>query len=120
MVPGRDPDLRAPAPRAICIHEISVQMELTTDGKRNSNLLPNLSCSLYQQQTAGKSLVHRGRLVQGTPRAGEPGMVLAATLPRSAVVSGTFQVKSASIHLALRSNKFPSNTLSDCIQLRRL
>lgn len=92
MVPGQDPDLRAPSPATICIREISVQMEPTTDGKQNINLLTNLSCSLYQQKATGKVLVYSAKLVNGAPRDGEPGMVLAAALPRTAVLQGTFQV----------------------------
>lgn len=40
----------------------------------------------------GKTLVHRAKLVPAVSREGEPGIVLAAALPRSAVVQGTFQV----------------------------
>lgn len=51
MVPGQDPDLRAPTSRAACLREISVQLEAVTDGKRNETILVRLStdvcpCSL--------------------------------------------------------------------------
>lgn len=40
----------------------------------------------------GKTLVHRGKMVEVAPKTGEAGLVLAAILPRSVVVKGTFQV----------------------------
>lgn len=53
---------------------------------------PNLSCSIYQQEPMGKTLVHRAKMVEVAPKEGEPESVLAAVLPRSVVVKGTFQV----------------------------
>lgn len=40
IVPGQDPDLRAPKPRVTCLREISVQLQLqTATGRRNDRLL---------------------------------------------------------------------------------
>ncbi|CAM9304257.1 unnamed protein product [Ectocarpus fasciculatus] len=93
MVPGQDPDLRAPALRAACLREVSLQFQPPAAGSRKSGVfLPNLSCAIYQQQPMGKTLVHRTKMVQVAPQEGELGTVYAAALPRSAVVQGTFQV----------------------------
>lgn len=180
MIPGQDPDLRAPTPRAACIREVSIQLQPQAAGSRkggsflvrrtsrrastpcthlsegihvlrhkqdvgvlvskyqwlvlswyrkltslqasflesqappggvafircirNSHPLhpfrsrfgvfmqPNLSCAIYQQEPLGKKLVHRAKLVEVTPQDGEPRLVFAAYLPRSAVVQSTFQV----------------------------
>lgn len=37
MVPGQDPDLRAPALRAACLREISIQLQPQTAGSRRSS-----------------------------------------------------------------------------------
>ncbi|CAM9111216.1 unnamed protein product, partial [Hapterophycus canaliculatus] len=93
MVPGRDPDLRAPTPRAASIREVSVRLDTQTAGnKRRSGILPKLSCAIYQQQPMGKALLHRAKMLEVTPQEGEPATVLAAALPRNVVVEGTFQI----------------------------
>ncbi|CAM9724235.1 unnamed protein product [Scytosiphon promiscuus] len=93
MVPGQDPDLRAPAARAASLREVSVRLDPQTAGnKRKSGILPNLSCAIYQQQPMGKALLHRAKMVEVASQQGEPRLVFAAGLPRSVVVEGTFQV----------------------------
>lgn len=37
MVPGQDPDLRAPALRATCLREISIQLQPQTAGSKSSS-----------------------------------------------------------------------------------
>ncbi|CAM9160190.1 unnamed protein product [Ascophyllum nodosum] len=92
MVPGQDPDLRAPKPRATCLWEVSVQLQLqTTTGKRNDRLLPKLSCTLYQQEPMGKKLVHSAKMSRAVPADDQEAIVYALSLPRSAEVAGTFE-----------------------------
>lgn len=178
MIPGQDPDLTAPTPRAVCIREVSIQLQPPPAGSRKSGsflvrrtsvnfvplsprrnsrpnlrpkhdvgvlwcinaplplwyrkltslqgsslksqappsaaaylwcrpyvhrlrpfrsrlvvfVQPNVSCAIYQQEPLGKKLLHRAKMVEVTPQDGEPELVFAAYLPRSAVVQSTFQV----------------------------
>eukprot|EP00904_Undaria_pinnatifida_P005038 jgi/Undpi1/1664/HiC_scaffold_11.g05054.m1 len=97
LVPGKDPDLTAPASRVACVREISIHLQpKTKGGKRNDKILPSLSCAVFQQEPTGKTLVHRAKMVLSEPEDGDSGSVYAAALPRSAVVQGTFQVLIAS------------------------
>ncbi len=43
MVPGQDPDLRAPAPRAACLREVSIQLQPQTAGSRKSTARMNVA-----------------------------------------------------------------------------
>lgn len=55
------------------------------------------SCAVYQQTPGGKALVHRARMPSVSPRKkGQKVSVFAASLPRSVVVEGTFQVRGRS------------------------
>ncbi|CAM9111294.1 unnamed protein product, partial [Hapterophycus canaliculatus] len=92
-VSGQNPSLRAPPRLATRIRDVSLQLQVSPRQSRWKQILHHPSCAVYQQTPGGKALVHRARMPSVSPKKkGLSASVFAASLPRSVVVEGTFQV----------------------------
>lgn len=84
MVPGQDPDLRAPAPRAACLREVSIQLQPQTAGSKKSSsfLVRRTAASKLLYSPATQCVFHVFR-IQLVPRHVESSRVLVRLLPET-------------------------------------